>query len=102
MAEGNWKVMLYVDQRADVAQQEALSRIFGGHPALLATFIGEVLAVEHLPIQFEVEKGHRHLKLGQSVGTEIAALEGQNGAEVTIYHHPLAVAPGETLVVGKS
>lgn len=61
MAEGNWKVVLYIDQRADEAQQEALSSIFGGqaggHPALLATFIGEVLAVEHLPIQFEVEKG---------------------------------------------
>lgn len=106
MAEGNWKVVLYIDQRADEAQQEALSRIFGGqaggHPELLATFIGEVLAVEHLPIQFEVEKGHRHLKLGQSANTEITALEGQNGAEVTIHHHPLAVAPGESLVVAKS
>lgn len=106
MAEGNWKVVLYIDQRADEAQQEALSSIFGGqaggHPALLATFIGEVLAVEHLPIQFEVEKGRRHLKLGQSANTEITALEGQNGAEVTIHHHPFAVAPGESLVVAKS
>ena len=106
MAEGNWKVVLYIDQRADVRQQEALGSIFGGqvggHPALLASFIGEVLAVEYLPIQFEMEKGRRHLKLGQSAETEITALEGQNGAEVTIRNHPFAVAPGETLVVTKS
>ncbi len=61
-----------------------------------------MLAVEHLPIQFEVEKGRRHLKLGQSANTEITALEGQNGAEVTIHNHPLAIAPGESLVVAKS
>lgn len=106
MAEGNWKVVLYIDQRADVRQQEALSSIFGGqvggHPALLASFISEVVAVESLPIHFEVEQGRRHLKLGESAETEITALEGQNGAEVTIHNHPLAVAPGETLVVAKS
>lgn len=106
MAEGNWKVVLYIDQRADERQQEALGTIFGGqaggHPALLASFIGEVLAVESLPIHFEIEQGRRHLKLGQSAETEITALEGQEGAEVTIRNHPLAVAPGETLVVAKS
>ncbi len=30
MAEGNWKVVLYLDQRADEHQQEALGNIFGG------------------------------------------------------------------------
>ncbi|WP_404366860.1 DUF1326 domain-containing protein [Marinobacter sp.] len=106
MPEGNWKVVLYVDQRADERQNEALSTIFGGqaggHPATLASFIGEVLGVESLPIVFEMEQGRRHLKLGQSAGTEITALEGQEGAEVTIRNHPLAVAPGETLVVARS
>lgn len=106
MPEGNWKVVLYVDQRADEHQQEAISKIFGGqaggHPAMLASFIGEVLAVESLPIAFEVTRGRRHLKLGQSAGAEITALEGQGGAEVTIHNHPLAVAPGQSLVVAKS
>lgn len=106
MPEGNWKVVLYIDQKADQQQHEALGAIFGGqaggHPAMLASFIGEVLAVESLPIHYGIEKGRRHLKLGQSAGAEITALEGQEGAEITIRNHPLAVAPGETLVVAKS
>lgn len=106
MAEGNWKVVLYLDQRADERQQEALGTIFGGqaggHPAVLASLIGEVLAVEPMPIRFEIEKGQRQLKLGQSAGVEITAIEGQGGSEVTICNHPLAVAPGETLVVASS
>lgn len=106
MAEGNWKVVLYLDQRADERQREALGTIFGGqaggHPAVLASLIGEVLGVEPMPIRFEIEKGKRQLTLGESAGTEITAIEGQNGHEVTIRNHPLAVAPGETLVVAKS
>lgn len=106
MAEGNWKAVLYLDERGDADQQEALGAIFagqaGGHPAMLASLIGEVAGVEQVPIRFEMEKGRRHLKLGEYAETEIKALEGQGGGEVHILNHPLAVAPGQTLVVGKS
>lgn len=106
MAEGNWKVVMYLDQNADGAQQEALGTIFGGkaggHPAMLASLIGEVLGVESMPIEFKVEQGRRQLKLGQSAQTDLYAIEGQDGQEVTIDNHPLAVAPGETLVVASS
>jgi hypothetical protein len=30
MPEGNWKVVLYLDERADQQQQEALGTVFGG------------------------------------------------------------------------
>lgn len=106
MAEGNWRAVLYLDQRGDERQQKALAAIFGGeaggHPAVLASLIGEVLGVDTVPIDFSAEPGQRHLKLGASAGTEIAALEGQGGATVTISNHPLAVAPGESLVVAES
>jgi hypothetical protein len=106
MAEGNWKVVLYLDQQADERQQDALGTIFGGkaggHPALLASLIGEVLGVESLPIHFDIEPGRRHLRLGDAAGTDVHAIEGQEGSDVTIHNHPLAVAPGETLVVAKS
>lgn len=106
MAEGNWKVVMYLDQNADGAQQEALGTIFGGkaggHPAMLASLIGEVRGVESMPIEFKVEQGRRQLKLGQSAQTDLYAIEGQDGQEVTIDNHPLAVAPGETLVVASS
>lgn len=106
MADGNWQVVLYLDQKADERQQEALGTIFGGkaggHPAVLASLIGEVLGVESLPIRFDIEKGRRHLKIGDGASTDIHAIEGQGGEEVTIRNHPLAVAPGETLVVATS
>ena len=75
---------------------------FGGHPALLAGFIGEVLGVEHLPIHFETADGQRGFKIGEIAETTALAIEGQGGSEVTISNHPLAVAPGQTLVVAKS
>tara|TARA_R100000306_G_scaffold62312_2_gene68533 strand:- start:103442 stop:104059 length:618 start_codon:yes stop_codon:yes gene_type:complete len=106
MAEGNWRVVLYLDQRGNQQQLEALGAIFGGqaggHPAVLASLIGEVLGVEHLSILFETSKGRRHLKLGEYAGAEIKAIEGQAGAEVHIINHPLAVAPGNSLVVASS
>lgn len=106
MAEGKWKVVLYLDQAADVSQTEALGTIFGGkaggHPALLASFIAEVLAVEQLPIRFDSEPRRRRFRIGDSAEADVQAIEGQGGAEVTIRNHPLAVAPGETLTVAKS
>ncbi len=106
MAEGNWKVVLYLDQKANERQQDALGTIFGGkaggHPAMLASLIGEVLGVESLPIHFDIEQSRRHLRIGKGAGAEIHAIEGQGGNDVTIRDHPLAVAPGETLVVAKS
>ncbi|GGX52862.1 DUF1326 domain-containing protein [Saccharospirillum salsuginis] len=106
MADGNWKAVLYLDQNANEAQQEALGAIFGGqaggHPAMLASLIGEVRGVEPMPIDYTIEQGKRHLKLGQSAEAEVYAIEGQDGQDVTIENHPLAVAPGETLVVASS
>ncbi|WP_228152790.1 DUF1326 domain-containing protein [Marinobacter guineae] len=106
MAEGNWKVVLYLDERASDSQQEALGAIFGGqaggHPELLGSMIGEVLGVEPMPIDFVIEQGRRHLRIGESAGAEIFAIEGQGGEEVVIRKHPLAVAPGQDLIVAKS
>src|SRR5215469_6541312 len=47
MMEVKWKVALYLDERANQSQQDALAQIFsgqaGGHLAGLAPLIGEVL-----------------------------------------------------------
>jgi len=106
MAEGKWKVVLYLDQAADPRQNEALGTIFGGqaggHPALLASFIAEVLGVEQAPIHFESSPGRRRFRIGDTAEADVQAIEGQGGAAVTIRNHPLAVAPGETITVAKS
>ena len=56
MLEVKWKVALYVDERANKGQQDALTQIFsgqaGGHLAGLAPLIGEVLRVKAAPIEY--------------------------------------------------
>ena len=50
MAEGNWSVALYVDERGDAAQRAALQAIFsgtsGGIRGALAPLISTVLGVK--------------------------------------------------------
>lgn len=57
---GNTKATMgiFMDERADERQREALQLIFGGRaggfPAVFANFIGEVRGIEFAPIEFEV------------------------------------------------
>ena len=106
MVEGNWKAALYIDEGADDAQKGALTQIFagqaGGHPAVLASLIGEVLGVKNVPIEYSAEGKRRSLRIPNVAEAEIEAIEGQGGAEVTLNNHPLAVAPGQTVLVAKS
>jgi|AntRauTorckE6833_2_1112554.scaffolds.fasta_scaffold06688_2 hypothetical protein len=106
MAEGNWKVVLYLDESASESQREVLGRIFGGqaggHPEVLASFIGEVLGVEHVPIDYQYSEGEVRLKVGRIGGSVVHANEGQDGQPVTLHNHPFAVAPGNPAVLATS
>lgn len=98
MADGNWKVVLYLDEAGSDPQREALAKIFsgeaGGHPAVLTSFISEVLGVEHVPIHYETTEGEVRLSVGQTASAVVHANEGQEGKPVTLHNHPFAVAPG--------
>src|ERR1044072_7587497 len=52
--KGNWRVLAFVDNRATPEQQDALVNVFsgkkGGPVADLAQLIGEVVAVERVPM----------------------------------------------------
>ena len=106
MLETKWQVALYLDERASAAQKDALTRIFagqaGGHPAVLASFVGDVLGVASVAIDYRAAGRKRSLAIPGIVDAEIEALEGQDGGEVTISGHPLCIAPGEPAVVAKS
>jgi hypothetical protein len=106
MQEVKWKVALYVDNRADKDQQDALTQIFsgqaGGHLAGLAPFIGEVLGVKTAPIEYRSEGKRRSLRLGDVADAEIEGLPGQDGGDVTVDNAPFAVVPGVPLAVAKS
>jgi hypothetical protein len=106
MLEVKWKVALYVDQRANQSQQDALTQIFsgqaGGHLAGVAPLIGDVLGVKAAPIEYRSEGKRRSLRLGDIAEVEIEGVPGQEGGEVTIASHPFAAVPGFPVVVAKS
>lgn len=106
MAKTPWRAAMYLDDRCTQEQQTALGSIFsgadGGHPAVLASHIGEILGVAVVPISFENNESSRTLRIGDVADVQIMALAGQGGAQVTIANHPLAIAPGQELVAARS
>lgn len=105
MATNKWRAAVYLDDRASEEQQESLTRIFGGkaggHPAVLANHVGEILGVEAVPMEFHDGGNHFGLEVGDVGSAEIEQMEGQDGG-VTIVGHPLAIAPGFPANVAKS
>jgi hypothetical protein len=63
--QGNWTVGVYLDQRADQQQVQALGNIFtgqaGGWPSVLAQLIGNLFAPKQVPIQFETVDGEHRI-----------------------------------------
>jgi hypothetical protein len=67
MADGGWRVALYLDERADEAQRAALGDILsgqaGGPPEALGGLIGELLGVKFVPIRFDAADGNRRAEI---------------------------------------
>jgi hypothetical protein len=75
MTEGNWRVGLFVDEKATDEQADKLSGVFsgqlGGPMAALAPLIGELLGVERAAIEV-VDDGLRHsVRIGSGIDFEI-------------------------------
>ena len=106
MLKGGWKVALYVDERGDPSQRDALGAVFsgqaGGHLAALGPLIAEVLGVKAVSILYEANGKKRRLSIPGIAESEIAAIPGQAGADVTLSNHPFTAVPGFPAVIGKS
>lgn len=97
MADGNWRVALYVDERASGEQHEALLAIFsgahGGVPEMVAPLIGEMLGVKVTAIHYSGEGNRRRCEI-----PGVAEFEAENidllgnGEPFTIKNvfHPMA------------
>jgi hypothetical protein len=75
MTEGNWRLGMFVDERATDEQLEKLTGVLsgqmGGPMAGLAPLVGEVLGVERAPIEV-VEDGLLHsVRIGDAIDFEI-------------------------------
>jgi hypothetical protein len=75
MLKGNWRVMVFVDERATAPQAHARTQAFsgklGGPLANFAQLFGEVVGVPRAPMTFEVEQGNGHLHIGPDIDAEL-------------------------------
>jgi hypothetical protein len=95
MGEGGWRVAVYIDERADESQREALGAILsgqeGGPPEVVATLIGEMLGVKFVPITYEADGGHKRVVVPGIMEFEVEPVTNPAGdvMEVTNTIHPM-------------
>ena len=84
MWDGETKAVMgmFMDERADESQREALQMIFGGQaggfPAEFAELIGEMRGIEFVPIEFEVADDLAYWRV-EIPGKVLASAEGLTG-----------------------
>ena len=106
--EGNWRVVVYIDDGSTPEQQQALLDIWtgklGGPIADLAQLVGEVVAVERLPVIFQVEgKGVAgRLAIGRAIEAELEPYVGATGEPTALYDSIFTTIPGSAAYVGKA
>lgn len=103
---GNWKVRVYVDDKASAAQKDALLNVWtgklGGPVADLAKLVGEVLSVEQTPITFAVKGADGTLKIGPSIEANLAPFLGADGKPTALHDSIFSTIPGSPAYVGKA
>ncbi len=96
MADGNWTLAAYIDERGSDEQRAALESILsgkaGGPMSALAALVRTVLPTKTAPIRFEMEGGTRRLTIA---GVSEVAVEGIVGAGQQVVYldnaaHPIA------------
>jgi hypothetical protein len=106
MADGNWKIAAYLDDRADARQEAALGAIFGGAAGgpfgILAPLIAENLGAKRVPIAYHVTGKRRSVEIAGIMHMAVSPLPtGHPTGEMwTAAGHPfnpdhLAFAAGE-------
>ncbi|WP_374547247.1 DUF1326 domain-containing protein [Rhodoblastus sp.] len=104
--KGDWRVAIYLDERATAEQEAALLRVYsgqaGGPVADIAKLVGEVVAVERVPIQFDVREGRGVLRIGDSQYAELEPYQGATGANTTLADTIFSTVPGAPVFVGKA
>ncbi len=103
---------IFMDERADESQREALQMIFageaGGWPGEFANVIGEVRGIEYVPIEFEIadDLAFWRAEIPGRVEARAEALSGPTtppGERVQVHNAPGAeVGPGQVATWGRA
>jgi hypothetical protein len=102
----SWTAAVFVDDKATDEQQGVLLKLFtgqlGGAVADLAGLIGEVVAVERVPIVFSVQDGKGRLALGSIVEADMAPYIGATGKPTTLAETVFSTIPGSPVYASKA
>src|SRR5205814_485660 len=107
MGAGNASVALYLDERADAQQQEALGAIFsgaaGGPMGALAPLVGQVLGVKAVPITFTKDGKRRTVEVPGVMRLAVSAMPNLTPDDAIwvsnahpLFPEKLAMAVGES------
>ena len=100
--KGGWSVRIYVNDGATSEQKDALVAVWsgqkGGPVADLAQLVGEVVAVEQVPITFDVRGVAGTLKVGQAIEADLEPYKGATGKETAMYDTIFTTIPGSPCV----
>jgi hypothetical protein len=104
--KGNWRVRIYVDDRASAEQKDALVSVWtgkeGGPVADLAKLVGEVIAIEQVPISFEIKGADGSIKVGKVIDASLRPFQGATGKATALYDSIFTTIPGSPAYVGKA
>jgi hypothetical protein len=75
MTEGNWRLGVFIDERATDEQMEKLVGVFGGQlggpMAGLAPLVGEMLGVERAPMEVQHDGLRHSVRVGDAIDFDI-------------------------------
>lgn len=85
MAEGNWTVALYIDERADNVQTVALETILsgnaGGTTGIMKLLVGNILGTKKVPVNYTVDGNVRSVQAGRAILASIEPIGGVDPEE---------------------
>ena len=104
--DGNWKQVVFIDDRASDEQAEAMIDAFtgrlGGPWADLAQLVGERVAIERAPINHQVSDGRGSLRVGDFIEAEMHPYTGPDGTTTTLNNSIFSTVPGSPAYVAKA
>lgn len=104
--KGNFRAMIYLDDRATEEQADAILAVFGGKQggpvADLAQLIGEVVGVERVPIAFDLDGGRGTLRTGEAISAAITPFQGATGKTTALHEAMFSSIPDSPTYVAKT
>jgi hypothetical protein len=102
--QGNWKVVVFIDDGATDEQHQALIDVwtgkFGGPIADLARLVGEVLDVRRVPVTFDFERGKGVVRIGEAVEAVMEPFVGATGEPTAMHDTVFTTIPGSPAYMG--